>query len=229
MADFWVIVLSSALVIAAWSILYRNNVFYKITSALVLSWLVGYSSIEVLKVLYNRVWTPLFVQGEWWNPVLIATVLGLMYWLRPIRKAAWLSRWPIALIAGTMIAVSISGSLYADLISLVTMGSFTDLTPSSAGGLVGINNIIVAVIIITGTMYFIFTHEHRGPIGVLAKIGKYFLMVTFGWISGTFFMSLTAFSIADMVVLMEMPSLYVSAAAVVLLLADIVYRNMRGK
>jgi hypothetical protein len=54
-------------------------------------------------------------------------------------------------------------------------------------------------------------------------------MVTFGWISGTFFMSLTAFSIADMVVLMEMPSLYVSAAAVVLLLADIVYRNMRGK
>jgi hypothetical protein len=53
----------------------------------------------------------------------------------------------------------------------------------NAGGLnwcASANNILITVGVATGLIYFFFSKEHKGMFGSAAKVGIYFLMVTFG-------------------------------------------------
>ena len=43
-----------------------------------------------------------------------------------------------------------------------------------------LNNLVLIIGVITSLVYFWFSIEHKGPIGVAAKAGIYFLMVGFG-------------------------------------------------
>jgi len=57
----------------------------------------------------------------------------------------------------------------------------TDLTKSYGGGLQNfLNALIMAFGVICILIYFFFSTEHKGGVGLMAKIGIYFLMITFG-------------------------------------------------
>jgi hypothetical protein len=43
-----------------------------------------------------------------------------------------------------------------------------------------LNNILLTVGVITGLIYFFFSKEHKGALGVGSKIGIWFLMISFG-------------------------------------------------
>ncbi len=43
-----------------------------------------------------------------------------------------------------------------------------------------VNGIFILVGVVTVLLYFFFSIEHKGPVGVASKIGIYFLMVSFG-------------------------------------------------
>ena len=223
MALDWGIVAEMALVLMAWSLLYRENFFFKIAEALVIGWFMAMSLVVGLDILKGRVYQPLIVEGKWLSPTLIVTILGLLYLFRLHKDTRWLARWPISLMAGVASAVAVKGVVYAQIIRLVSMKSW------AAGGMTAINNIVILVFTITGLSYFIFTREHKGALGVTSSIGLYALMITFGWVAGTYLMSLISMSIGHMRTLMQVPGIYVSAIGVIVLVAGIIYDQKKLK
>lgn len=223
MAINWGIIAEMSLVLMAWSLLYRENFFFRISEALVIGWFMAFSLVVGLDILKGRVYQPLIIEGRWLSPVLIVTILGLFYLLRLHKSTRWLARWPISLMAGVASAVAVKGTVYAQIIRLVTMGSWT------SGGMTAINNIVVLVFTFTGLIYFIFTREHKGVLGGLSSIGLYALMITFGWVAGTYLMSLISMSIGHMQILMQVPGIYVSAVGAIVLIIGIIYDQMKAK
>lgn len=217
MALDWGIVAEMALVLMAWSLLYRENVFFKVAEALVIGWFMAMSFVVGLDILKGRVYVPLVVEGKWLSPTLIVTILGLFYLLRLHKDTKWLARWPISLMAGVASAVAVKGIVYAQIIRLVSMKSW------AIGGMTAINNIIILVFTVTGLSYFIFTREHKGALGALSSFGLYALMVSFGWVAGTYLMSLISMSVGHMRTLMQVPGIYVSAVGVIVLIIGIIY------
>jgi hypothetical protein len=223
MAIDWGIVAEMVLVLMAWSLLYRENVFFRVAESLVIGWFMAMSLVVGLGILKGRVYQPLIIEGKWLSPVLIVTILGLFYLLRLHKDTRWLARWPISLMAGVASAVAVKGAIYAQIIRLVAMESW------AAGGMTAINNIIILVFTLTGLSYFIFTREHKGALGVASSIGLYALMITFGWVAGTYLMSLISMSVGHMRTLMQVPGIYVSAVGVIVLVIGIIYDQKKLK
>ncbi len=48
------------------------------------------------------------------------------------------------------------------------------------GGWTAFSNLLLVVGLITSLLYFYFSREHRGALGVATRIGVWFLMISFG-------------------------------------------------
>jgi len=92
-------------------------------------------------------------------------------------KVGWLSRWPLAFVVGAtaglyMMIYFVSNAMVqvSSTIVPILQGSAPDI----------IANTIIAVGTFCGLVYFFFSKEHKGAFGGAAKIGVWFLMITFG-------------------------------------------------
>ena len=220
MAIDWIVVVQMTLVCMAWSRLYRPNLFYRISENLIVGWLIAFTFVNQVQIIETRIWLPLIEEGQV-GAVIIPLVLGLLYWVRPFRQTAWLSRWSISLMTGTASAVAVKGALYASIISLATSKSFFAPGVDAAGMPIGLNNLIVFLFTFFCMIYFTFTYKHEGILGIATKIGLYMLMLAFGWAAGTYLMSLSSMSIGHMQTMMQVPGIYVAAVAIVLLIITI--------
>ena len=113
---------------------------------------------------------------------LIPLVLGLMLLWRLSPKGGWISRWPMAFFIGTFCGLRLIRFLQADFLTqirnsivplYVTEGGVFDVWASLA-------NIILIIGVLSCLVYFFFSFEHKGIVGKTAKLGIWFLMVTFG-------------------------------------------------
>ena len=116
--------------------------------------------------------------------LLIPLALGLMLAARVVPKAAWMSRITLALLVGMGAGAAIPTVLQA---RVLTQAAHTVSVPLLAIGDAGriswwetFNNLVLIVGVITSLIYFWFSIEHKGAVGVAAKTGIYFLMVGFG-------------------------------------------------
>ncbi len=112
-------------------------------------------------------------QGDF--TVLIPTAIGLLMFSRFIPKARWLIRWPLAF----MIGVGAGASIPRTMESLIFEQTAATLKPIPFSP-AAINTIIIAVGVLCTLIYFFFSVEHKGPVGVASKVGIVFLMVSFG-------------------------------------------------
>jgi hypothetical protein len=205
--------LVTTLILMCWSLLYRENVFYRIAENLTVGCFFGYTLYFGLRTLYEKTFIPLCATGD--PSLIIVTVLGIILLLRLVPKVKWVSRLSIAAMTGIAMAIGIRGAISAQIIKQVTMESW------ATGDILTItNNIIVAVFAFSTIMYFIFTREHRGAQGVIARIGRIALMVLFGAILGTFFMANISFAIAQIPTLVTGVGVYLSMIAIILIVLD---------
>lgn len=176
------------LTLAIFSFLYKDNPFYKFAEYL----FVGVAAGWFFSLQYKNVFEPSLLQpfstawggifrGQSPDPqgalLIIPFALGLLMFTRFIPTAAWLSRWPIALMVGTFSGLAIIGFAQGDLVAQM-QASMVDL---SEGSWVGrFSNVLVLVGLITTLVYFFFSVEHRGVVGGMSRLGIAFLMISFG-------------------------------------------------
>ncbi len=131
--------------------------------------------------------------GQWDSRIwyIFAGVLGVMMLLRLVPKIGWISRWPLALIVGstaglymvTYFQSNFLSQLQVTVVPLINFGKIHALNgASNAEDFFGayLGNIVLVIGTLTGLVYFYFSKEHKGAMGGAAKIGIYFLMITFG-------------------------------------------------
>jgi len=123
--------------------------------------------------------------GEGDFSIIVPVILGLLVYSQFTKKYRWLMRWPLAIITSVGLTVSLTGvpltmflaQFKAVAVPLTTTRSVFD----------AVNAIIILVGVVTILSYFTFTHEHKGALGISAKIGRLIMMLALG---GAFGMSI---------------------------------------
>jgi hypothetical protein len=168
--------LGGILTLAIFSFLYKDNPIYKIAEHLFVGLAAGYYlALEARQVFWPNLLGPLLTEGRLLN--LIPLALVLLLFTRLVPRVAWLSRWSMGLLIGAFSGLAVIGFAQGDLLPQIR----GNLVPLWTGGWAGsINNWILVVGLISSLFYFFFSVEHRRGPGVVAKIGIYFLMISFG-------------------------------------------------
>jgi hypothetical protein len=168
--------LGAGLTLCIFSFLYKDNPFYKLAEHLYVGISAGYWAVmEWHNVFLPNLWRPLTQQGR--LLLLVPFVFGILLFSRFTKKFSWLSRWSMALIIGMYAGIAIIGYGSGDLILQI----HANLLPLwTDNWLTSLNNILLTVGVITGLIYFFFSKEHKGALGGGAKIGVWFLMISFG-------------------------------------------------
>ncbi len=177
------------------SFLYKDNVFYKIAESVVVGvsaayWMVvGFWTTIVPNLLgklfpdWIKSWAMpgLDVQAE--LLYVIPLILGIMLIWRLSPRGSWISRWPLAFIIGTTAGIRLMGFMHADFLSQIRNSIVTIWATDAGGAFIfwdSLKNLILIVGVLSSLVYFFFSIEHKGFVGKTAKLGIWFLMVTFG-------------------------------------------------
>jgi hypothetical protein len=159
------------------SFLYKDNPFYKLAEHVFVGISAGYGvALEFQNVFLPNLWNPLTKEGK--LIMLVPFVLGILLFTRFVSRISWLSRWSIGLLIGIYSGIAIIGFGSGDLVVQI----HGNLLPLWGGNdlLTLFNNWILTVGLITCLIYFFFSKEHKGSFGILARVGIYFLMLSFG-------------------------------------------------
>ncbi|MCD6182253.1 MAG: hypothetical protein J7K89_07735 [Candidatus Cloacimonetes bacterium] len=171
--------LGAAFTFAIFSFLYKDNPFYKVAEQIFVGLSAGYWFIyTIFNILIPNLFLPLSTDfaANWIK--LIPAFLGVLMLMRLVPNAEWMSRYPIALLIGTTSGLAFLRYLKSDVINQITATMINPFVGNNWVTVVG--QILLVVGTITGVIYFYFSKKHEGAFGVSAKIGIYFLMVSFG-------------------------------------------------
>lgn len=164
---------------AIFSFLYKDNPFYKAAEQIFVGLSAGYWFVYTYyNILYPNLIQPISEDpaANWLK--FIPAILGIFMLLRLVPKLDWLSRFPIALMIGTTAGISFLRFLKSNVINQVTA---TLINPFAADNWVTmIGEFLLIIGTVTGLVYFYFSKKHEGAFGATAKVGIYFLMISFG-------------------------------------------------
>jgi len=189
--------LAAFLTLCIFSFLYKDNPFYRFAEHLFVGVSAGYYIIlNFWTVIIPNLWEPLtrtvanatgpagapslFLPrlGDYRIFLAIPGILGLLLFSRLFGKIGWLSRWALAVIIGVYAGIRTTGAAQADFVAQV-QGSLQPLWIAGDLG-ASLNAIVFAVGLITSLLFFFYSREHKGGLGVASKLGVFFLMVSFG-------------------------------------------------
>jgi len=185
--------MSSEALIGAWvatglslfmySFLYKDNPFFKLGEHIYVGASIGYTlAITYDEVMVKKLYVPMVQQGKWW--LVVPALLGLLMLARFIPSIAWLSRISFDFILGISSGVAIPRQISSYILQQV-QGTLKPLVTVGAGGgawvtFAGLNTLLVLVGVVSVLFYFFFSIEHTGIVHRVARVGIYFLMVSFG-------------------------------------------------
>jgi len=184
------------LTLCIFSFLYRDNPFYKFAEHLFVGVSAGYYiALNFWTVIVPNLWEPLRIgfSGQGVRPdhpgmfavslgdyrllLLLPALFGVLLFTRLFGRAAWLSRWPLAVILGVYAGIKTTGFAQGDLVAQVQ----ASLQPLWTGQLgTSLNAMLFMVGLVTSLLFFYYSREHKGALGLASRIGITFLMVGFG-------------------------------------------------
>jgi hypothetical protein len=179
--SIWV---AALLTLAVFSFLWRDNPVYRFGEHLLVGVSAGY---YVVQYFYSGIVKKLVVPVQqdpatnW--PLIFGGVLGLMMFARLFRRLSWAARYPIAFYVAAAAGYFIPSILEANILKQIG-GTVTApaVALGTAGGLglAVLSSALVVLGVIAVLVYFFFSVEHRGPTGVVSRVGILYLMVGFG-------------------------------------------------
>jgi hypothetical protein len=172
--------LAALLTIGIISFLYKDNVLYKACEAIFVGISAGYWFITYYwDNLYRKFYLGITDMN---NPnrffLWIAFFLGVLMLTRLFNKIGWLSRWPLAFVVGATAGLYMM--IYFVSNAFVQVGATIKPPPGLGSWGSYVDYGLIAFGTVCGLIYFFFSKEHKGIFGGTAKIGIWFLMITFG-------------------------------------------------
>jgi hypothetical protein len=185
--------IAALLTLFIYSFLYKDNPFYKFAEYL----FVGISAGYWLAYNYHNLFLPnlyeplknatlLLVNQNEFDVLgfltIIAGLLGVTMLFRFIPKLAWVSRYGIAYSVGLGAGLAFVVYMQANCIAQIQGTIIPPVVIVNGAVDVGasIANTVLIVGVVTALVYFYFSKEHKGVLGGTAKVGIWFLMVSFG-------------------------------------------------
>ncbi len=171
--------IAAGITLSLYSFLYKDNPLFKFAENLYVGVAAAYTLNQIwYTVLLADVVNPLSELDEnlsnlW---LIVPTLLGLfMLTQLSSAKFSWLSRIAFAFVVGLGAGLAIPRTIAANVLAQLE----PTMQPIAATW-VGLDLFIILVGVVTVLVYFFYSVEHTGPVGVASKIGIWFLMISFG-------------------------------------------------
>jgi len=103
--------------------------------------------------------------------LIVPFILGLLIYTRYIKSIAWMSRIAIAFNLGVASGFILAKDIKPNIITQV-IATFKPLN--------SINNILLVFGVIVSLIYFLFTIEQKGFVGMAARAGRWVMMIALG-------------------------------------------------
>jgi len=169
--------LRAYLILSLFSFLYKDNKFYKLSEHIFAGLSAGYYVGLIWQtVIIQQLINPMFDDGEW--ILIFPGLLGLLMFARLVPKWSWVSRVSLAFVIGNTAGIYLVQALHGMIFKQIypMMGSL-DFGADFSKVLL---SLVVIIGVITTLIYFYFSKEHTGILGVSAKVGIWFIMIAFG-------------------------------------------------
>jgi hypothetical protein len=164
--------------LAIFSFLYRDNAVYKFAEHIFAGLSAGYYVGLIWKsVIIQQLWEPMTRADnpKWY--LFIPGIFGALMFARLIPKISWVSRLALAFVMGNTAGVFIISQLHG-LVLPQMQDTMLGLADGGFGG--SLLAVITVVGVISTLVFFYFSKEHTGALGVTAKVGVWFIMISFG-------------------------------------------------
>jgi hypothetical protein len=170
--------------LALYSILYRENAFYRAAEHIFIGLGTGYGIYMAWKtVLYPDWWQPMTEKGQWaW---IFAFVAGMLYYAINTRRFVWMSRWIMITMLGLF-----SGLVFKDWTNTYLPQIAKSFKPLVLKPLefpyINFTNLVFLITLVTVMVYFLFSFEHKSKfVQRTAGTGRWLMMIAFGAIFGS--------------------------------------------
>jgi hypothetical protein len=176
--NFWEILgawVGAFFVISVMTMLWKDNPYFRFGQQAIIGATIAHMVLFNMKNVINMALIPIS-KGQ--LLLIIPFILGLMTYTRLLKDYAWIAKYPTSVLVGVGVGVMIAGTLRGQIIDQVkatVMDVFAATTATDT-----INGVIIAVGTVTAITFWIFTREHTGALGMSAKIGRVFLMISLG-------------------------------------------------
>jgi hypothetical protein len=174
MIQAWI---AAFLTISILTFLYKDNPVFRFAENLFAGVSLGYFvGIVLNQTLKPNLFLPIKndLAANW--DLLIAGAIGVLLYFRYIPKAAWMSRFALAIYIGYYVGVNMLQKLQGEVLPQMQSA----LKPVNGFNMESLNNLIVFVGVLAVLCYFFFSKKHEGAFGRFATVGVWFLMVSFG-------------------------------------------------
>ncbi len=188
------------LTLSIFSFLYRDNAFYKLAEHVFIGIGTAWYTMEfydsgVLSPLYRYIAdamqnhaganVPQPLGGYLISPAWAigwrcgAVILSGMLLVRLVRRNAWISRWPLALMVGIYAALKMTGETQARLVQQIRE-TMVPLVPAEASAVTVAGHLVLVLGLVCVLAHFIFTFKRTRLLGGLSRVGIIVLMLAFG-------------------------------------------------
>jgi hypothetical protein len=168
--EFIGITLASLLTLAIYSFLYNDNPFYKLAEHIFAGISAGYYvGLVWHSIIKQQLIVPLLHQHQYL--FIIPGLLGILMFTRFVPKISWISRISLAFVIGNTAGITLIQQLHGIVIPQ-TRSTFLDIS--------NISGLVMIIGVITTIIYFYFSKEHKGVLGLGAQAGIWFIMIAFG-------------------------------------------------
>ncbi|NIN06096.1 MAG: hypothetical protein GTN69_07415 [Armatimonadetes bacterium] len=167
--------------LAIYSILYRENPFFRLFEHIFVGLATGYwVQLIIVQIIVPQWGKPLFVEGKWyWT---FAMLIGCMFYFIYSKRYVWIARWAMGLFIGFSAGLGIV-AFVAEYIPQI-VASFRPIVEWSNGDF-HFDSLLVFITLIVVMSYFFFSIEHKNrALSYSAKTGRWLLMIAFGAIFG---------------------------------------------
>lgn len=178
------ILLAGLFTLALFSFLYKDNPFYRLAEHI----FAGLSAGYYFGLIYHSVILQQLVEpiGEHFDALssadtgfhvmkiiflIFAGLMGVMMFGRLFPKLTWFSRFPLAFVMGNTAGIFLMSQLHGIVLPQMS-ATFVDLANPLS--------IVIFIGVITTLIYFYFSKAHTGFLGISARVGILFIMVSFG-------------------------------------------------
>jgi hypothetical protein len=176
--------LGAVATLALYSILYRENAFYRAAEHIFIGLGTGYGLYFAwTTILYPQWWQPMTEQGQW--PWVFAFVAGALYYAIYTKRFVWMSRWIMITMLGLFAGMEFKGWTNTYLPQIASSFKPLLLDPPRFP-YIHFTNLVFLLTLISVMVYFLFSFEHRSKVvRRTAGTGRWLMMIAFGAIFGS--------------------------------------------
>lgn len=165
--------------IVIYSIVFRDNVIFKFAEYTFVGAAAGHGLVYGVDNIIRYGWNPL-IGGSYLY--IVVFILGILLFTRYHKSLFWLSRYPLAVMVGLGIGLSMRSVITTQFIAQIKSTAALKVL-GAKDALTGFNNLLFIVIVLSVIYFFIFTFPEvqKGGLGVIPKFARYAMMAAFGY------------------------------------------------